>query len=165
MSQLDYGLIGNCNVSALIDAHGRMVWACLPRYDGDPVFCALLNGGQDDRGVFSIELQNQASASQHYLRNTAVLVTILRDQAGGVVEITDFAPRFHQYGRMFYPMSFVRRVRPLSGSPVVRVRLNPCYGYGAGTPARTVGSNHIRYITPDVVLRLTTDASVTSVTE
>jgi GH15 family glucan-1,4-alpha-glucosidase len=162
---LDLGIIGNCNVSALVDARGRMVWACLPRYDGDPVFCALLSNASDQRGAFAIELQNFARAEQRYLRNTAVLVTTLYDAAGGAVEITDFAPRFRQYGRMFYPMMFIRRVRPIAGSPVIRVCLEPRYHYGAGVPSRTFGSNHIRYVAPDLVLRLTTDASITAVLE
>jgi GH15 family glucan-1,4-alpha-glucosidase len=162
---LDLGLIGNCSVSALVDAHGRLVWACLPRYDADPVFCALLCDVREPRGAFGIELQNQTRAEQQYLRNTAILVTTLHDGNGGVVEITDFAPRFRQHGRMFYPMMFVRRVRPLAGSPVIRVVLEPRYDHGAGTPVRTFGSNHIRYVAPELVLRLTTDASITAVLE
>lgn len=165
MNQLDYGVIGNCNVSALVDACGRMVWACLPRFDGDPVFCSLLAGQDNSRGIFAVELQNQSSAAQRYLRNSAVLVTTLHDHNGGCVEITDFAPRFHQFGRMFYPAMFIRRVRRLSGSPVIRIRMEPCYGYGAHVPTRTFGSNHVRYIAPDFILRLTTDASITAVLE
>ena len=38
---LDLGVIGNSEVAALIDTEGTIVWACLPRLDGDPVFCAL----------------------------------------------------------------------------------------------------------------------------
>ncbi len=162
---LDLGIVGNCNVSALVDAQGRLVWACLPRYDGDPVFCALLCDTREGRGTFAIEMQNLARAEQRYLRNTAILVTTLHDQNGGVVEITDFAPRFRQYGRMFYPAMFIRRVRPLAGSPVIRVLLEPAFNYGAGVPTRTLGSNHIRYVAPEIVLRLTTDASVTAVLE
>lgn len=165
MNMLDLGLIGNCNISALVDAGGRIVWACLPRFDGDPVFCALLRDAHDlvPRGVFAIEVQNLARTEQCYLRNTAILVTTLYDQAGGAVEITDFAPRFSQYGRTFYPMMIVRRVRPVAGSPVVRIRLDPAYDNGEGAPTQTFGSNHIRYIGPQMVLRLTTDASITAV--
>jgi GH15 family glucan-1,4-alpha-glucosidase len=162
---LDLGLIGNCNISALVDSHGRLVWSCLPRYDGDPVFCALLCDSQENRGQFAIELQNPARAEQRYLRNTAILVTTLYDHNAGVVEITDFAPRFRQFGRMFYPMMFIRRVRPLAGSPVIRVRLAPRYNYGKDEPTRTFGSNHVRYVAPEFVLRLTTDASITAVLE
>ena len=42
---LALGVIGNCAFSALVDAHARIVWCCLPRFDGDPVFNALLEPG------------------------------------------------------------------------------------------------------------------------
>lgn len=162
---LDLGLIGNCSVSALIDTRGRLVWSCFPRYDGDPVFCALLTEPNDGGGAFAIEMLNLTRSEQRYVRNTAVLQTMLYDEHGGAIEITDFAPRFRQHGRMFYPGMFIRRVRRVAGSPLVRVRLDPRYGYGKGVPARTFGSNHVRYVGPETVLRLTTDASVTAVLE
>lgn len=165
MSTLNLGLIGNSSVSALVDEKGAMVWACLPRFDGDPVFCALARGENDTRGSFAIELQNFAHGEQRYIRNTAILVTTLYDDRGGIVEITDFAPRFRQYERMYYPMTFVRRLRLIAGSPVIRVHLEPTYDYGAGTPSVTFGSNHIRYVAPALVLRLTTDASITAILE
>jgi len=167
MSQLELGLIGNCNISALIDSRGKIVWACFPRFDGDPVFCSLLNGNAEDvtKGVFAINVQDYARSEQCYIQNTAVLVTTLHDRSGGAVEITDFAPRFRQYGRMFYPMMIIRRIRPLSGSPIIRIHLRPTYDYGSGNPALTFGSNHIRYVSPQLTLRLTTDVSVTAILE
>jgi len=41
---LALGAIGNCAASALVDGRGRIVWSCWPRFDGDPVFHALLGG-------------------------------------------------------------------------------------------------------------------------
>lgn len=165
MDNLELGLIGNCSISALVDPRARIVWSCMPRFDGDPVFCALLRNAQDGRGAFAIEIQNFARSEQRYLRNTAILATTLYDQTGGAVEITDFAPRFSQFGRTFCPMMIVRRVRLLSGSPVIRIRLEPAHDYGARVPALTFGSNHIRYVSPQLVLRLTTDVSITAVLE
>lgn len=165
MDNLELGLIGNCSISALVDPRARIVWSCMPRFDGDPVFCALLRNAQDGRGAFAIEIQNFARSEQRYLRNTAILATTLYDQTGGAVEITDFAPRFSQFGRTFCPMMIVRRVRLLSGSPVIRIRLEPTHDYGARVPALTFGSNHIRYVSPQLVLRLTTDVSITAVLE
>ncbi len=165
MDNLEYGLIGNCNVSALVDPQGTIVWSCLPRFDGDPVFCSLLQGEENGRGRFAVELADLARSEQRYLRNTAILVTTLVDGSGGVVEVTDFAPRFKQFGRSFYPMMLVRRIRPLAGSPVVRIRLEPASEYGAGTPTLTFGSNHVRYVSSGLVLRLTTDASIAAVLE
>ena len=95
MGNLDFGLIGNCTISALVDPHGRIVWTCMPRFDGDPVFCSLLNNdGADGHGSFTIEVQNFTHAEQHYLRNTAILVTLLHDKDGGVVEVDETSKIF-----------------------------------------------------------------------
>ena len=47
---LDLALIGNCQVGALIDNAGEIVWYCLPRFDGDPVFCSLLQEHDSESG-------------------------------------------------------------------------------------------------------------------
>src|SRR2546422_3491353 len=85
------------------------------------------------------------------------------DRHGGCIEITDFAPRFRQYGRMFCPMMLVRRIKRIAGNPRVRVRLRPANHYGRSRADITCGSNHIRYVGTDLVLPLTTDAPITAV--
>ena len=154
---LDLGLVGNGSFGALIDARGSVVWCCVPAFDGDPAFCALLSpvrGG----GAWAFDLEDFASAEQHYLPNTAILRTILRDGHGGAVEITDFAPRWKHHERLYRPMALVRRVRPLAGTPRIRVRIHPLAEWGAREPERTWGSNHMRWLLPGFVLRLTTNA-------
>jgi GH15 family glucan-1,4-alpha-glucosidase len=162
MHNLDLALIGNCTVGALVDARATITWGCFPRFDGDPVFCALLKDS-DDYGFFAVELADCERTEQHYLENTAILVTRLYDCHGGGVEVTDFAPRFGQYGRMFRPMMLVRRIRRLGGSPRLILRLRPACDNGAARPSVTWGSNHIRYAAPAFTLRLTTDASLTAI--
>lgn len=170
MDDLNLGVIGNSSISALIDDCARVVWCCLPRFDGDPVFCRLLNGDkdaqqvnstEDETGLFAVDVENFSHAEQHYIRNTAILVTRLYDVSGACLEVTDFAPRFKQFGRAFRPMSLVRRLRPILGTPRITLRLRPSHSYGAGTPERTRGSNDIRYVMPGLVLRCTTNAPVT----
>ena len=167
MSSLELALIGNGTVGALVRPDGEMVWACFPRFDGDPAFCSLLRERtpEADFGYFSVELVDCANIEQEYLTNSPILVTRLHDRLGGCVELTDFAPRFRQHGRVFSPMSLVRQVRRLSGSPRVRILLRPACDYGRRPAERTFGSNHIRYVGSDFVTRLTTDASVTAVLE
>ncbi|MDD5334131.1 MAG: glycoside hydrolase family 15 protein [Rhodoferax sp.] len=162
MKTLDLALIGNCTVGALVDARANITWACFPRFDGDPVFCALLKDS-DDYGFFSVDLLDCERTEQAYLENTAILVTRLYDRHGGAVEVTDFAPRFGQHGRRFRPMMLVRRIQRLAGSPRLTLRLRPACGDGASRPALTWGSNHIRYVAPMLTLRLTTDASLTAI--
>jgi GH15 family glucan-1,4-alpha-glucosidase len=156
---LDLGLVGNGSFGALVDGRARIVWGCLPAFDGDPAFCALLQP-KNEGGDWAIELEDFDHAEQRYLHNTAVLRTVLRDRHGGAVEVTDFAPRWRQYGRYYRPVMLVRRVRPLAGNPRIRVALRPLADWGARVPDRTWGSNHMRFVLPGITMRLTTDASL-----
>lgn len=158
---VDLGVIGNASAAALIDRNASIVWMCAPRMDGDPVFCSLL--GQDDEaagGQWSIQLKNPSASEQHYLRNTAILETVLTDRDGNRLRVTDFAPRFKASGRIFRPQTIVRLVEPISGTPRVVMRLQPRHGYGAHKPETTRGTNHIRFLLDGEVMRLTTNAPV-----
>jgi GH15 family glucan-1,4-alpha-glucosidase len=162
-ANLNLGLIGNCTISALIDAQARMVWCCMPRFDSDPVFHALLDSadGIGEEGSFQIQLEGCQTSEQAYDENTAILRTRLFDGRGGAIEVTDFAPRFFRHERPFRPMQLVRRVRAIQGAPRIRIVLRPRADWGRTTPSRTRGSNHLRFVTPDRTVRLTTDAPIT----
>ncbi len=159
---MNFGLIGNCAISALVDDEARIVWSCFPRFDGDPVFCRLLDD-DSERGFFGIELEDRVSIEQAYVENTALLETIMRDAEGRGIKITDFAPRFELYGRMFHPTTLIRLIEPLGEAPRIRIRCRPLYNWGAQLPVITRGSNHIRYVDDVVALRLTTNAPLTYV--
>ena len=167
-ASLDLALIGNGTVGALIDHNADVVWACFPRFDGDPMFCSLLkerSGQKDDIGFWAVELLDRVKIEQHYLHNTPLLITRMTDSQGGAIEITDFAPRYEHHGRIFCPMMIVRRVRRLAGHPRIRVRARPAQDYGRPLSEVTHGSNHIRYVSDKLVLRLTTDVPVTTIIE
>ena len=167
MQDLNLAVVGNSIIAALVDRRGRIVWTCWPRIDGDPVFCSLLNdsAGDGSGGFFEIGLENFASATQSYVPNTAILTTTLTDAAGGAVRITDVAPRFKQFGRIFRPMMLLRRIETVAGTPRIRIRLRPRFDYGALEPTRTFGSNHVRFLSPTTALRLTTDAPISYIAE
>ena len=152
--------IGNCQVSGLIDERGALVWGCVPRVDGDPVFCSLLNDDIQDRGVWRFEIEGQVRSTQHYDRNSAILITRLEAEDGSILEIRDFCPRFESSGRMYRPVAFARNVRPLAGVPRMTVVLAPMRNYGAEVAATTHGTNHIRYLVGDQAMRLSTDAPI-----
>ena len=159
---LDVAVIGNGNLSALIDRSGAIVWMCWPRVDGDPVFCALIDGEAPQDGYFSIVFDGdgKVEAEQSYLRNTAVVKTILRAENGAAFSITDFTPRFLRFDRMFNPPTIVRIIEPVSGLCRIRVRMRPRMGGGASRPTPVTGSNHLRYAADGGSLRLSTDAPV-----
>lgn len=166
---LDLAAIGNCAVSALIDRRGAVVWSCFPRFDGDPVFCSLLDGGKPQGigegpgGSFALALEGQTSCEQSYVENTAVLSTRLTDGRGGAVEIFDFCPRFTRFERSFRPPQLIRRVVPLSGRPRLRIDLRPRFAYGEIEAEVTRGSHHARFVGPRQTLRLTSDAPMSYV--
>jgi hypothetical protein len=60
MSDLNLAVIGNSAIAALVDRLARIVWCCFPRFDGDPIFCSLLEVADDPTGagLFDIELTN-----------------------------------------------------------------------------------------------------------
>ncbi|MFA7596007.1 MAG: glycoside hydrolase family 15 protein [Novosphingobium sp.] len=161
---LDLWPIGNCQVSALIDRSGRFVWGCLPRIDGDPAFSSLLDdeppAGEGAYGFWEIDLDGVVKTTQAYLRNTPILSTHHVDAHGNAIEVIDFAPRFHRNGRTYRPTAFVRIVRPVAGSPRIRVRLRPSTAWGSARADHTRGSNHIRYLLENGVMRLSTTAPI-----
>ncbi len=161
MGNLDLGLIGNCAISALVDKKARIVWNCLPRFDGDPVFHQLLGSSSrdPDDGVFAIELVGLKASEQAYVPNTAILKTVLHGESGSV-EVTDFIPRFYTRNRPFRPQTLIRRIAVVDGRPRIRIKIRPRFRYGEFAPSLTSGSNHIRYCGPDMTLRVTTDAPI-----
>ncbi len=164
-TNLDLAAIGNSTIAALIDTRGRVVWACFPRLDGDPLFASLLDTEGEAGGLFDVVLDGEASATQAYRLNTAIVETTLSDGNGGIVRVTDFAPRFKQFGRVYRPAMLVRRIEPVAGAPRLTVRLRPRFAYGAEEPARTFGSNHVRYVGSSGTLRLSTDVPVSYIAE
>src|ERR1700688_3605697 len=154
---LDLAVIGNGRTAALVEPHSRIVWWCYPRFDGDPIFCRLVSGNED-KGFSDVVLDDIAEFQSEYVRNTAIVSTVLTDRNGGKVKITDFAPRFRQFGRVFRPPQLFRIIEPIAGLPRITVRMRPTCDYGKPLPNRSLGSNHIRYSTDSTVIRLTTDA-------
>lgn len=162
-ASLDLWPIGNCQCSALVDKEGTFTWACLPRVDGDPVFCSLIDHGKadgDQRGFWSISLEGGKVVAQSYVRNTPILKTSFADDDGNAFDVYDFCPRYKRRGRMYRPVAFVRIVRPVSGSPRMRMALRPAADYGATSPERSFGSSHVSFRMPAMGMRLTTDAPV-----
>jgi len=142
MNSLNLGMIGNCQINALINERGRIVWSCLPQFDSNPAFCSLLdNGGEDPQhGFYDIVLVDFERAEQQYITNTAILQTTLYDSHGNALQIDDFAPRFQHFGRSYHPVMITRIFRPLAGTPRVRVRLRPACDYGASDPTVVITS-------------------------
>lgn len=161
---LELALIGNCAIGALIDQNAELVWSCFPRFDGEPIFCSLLkqSASKNYEGSFAIRMLNQVTSEQSYEKNTAIVKTKLTDAQGNGVEITDFAPRFVQFGRTHRPTTIMRKLVPI-GTPKLSIHVKPTHGDGKTLLSTMQGSNHIRYFCDDFAMRLTTDLSVSSI--
>jgi GH15 family glucan-1,4-alpha-glucosidase len=156
---MDFALIGNCQTAALIDRRGRIIWWCFPRFDSDPVFSRLL-AGDEEKGFCEVALADLVEVKTQYIRNTAVVETILVDARGGQVRVLDFAPRFDRFGRIYRAPQIVRRIEPIAGLPRVTIKVRPTCNYGERVSEISAGSHHIRYISGGAVVRLTTDAPI-----
>ena len=127
---LNYGIIGNCKSSALINADSSIDWCCLPQFDSSAVFCKII----DDQigGSFKIEVDKSYTITQHYLNNTAILKTNFRNNENEF-EVLDFMTRFKLDDKNFYnPPELQRMIRPIRGLPKIKVLYNPTLEYANG---------------------------------
>lgn len=153
---LDLAVIGNGHTAALLEPSSRLVWWCFPRLDGDPVFSRLL-AGNEEKGFCDVILDDMVDYTSDYERNTAIVSTTLTNSQNASVRVTDFAPRFQNFGRIHRPPQLIRIVEPVAGLPRVTIRVRPTTGYGKPVVDRSLGSNHITYRGNGTAVRLTTD--------
>ena len=129
----DYAVVGDMQSAALISAAGSVDWLCLPRFDSEACFAALL--GSEDHGSWRIaprdELEGpgRAAASRQYAGDTLILRTRW-ETAGGIAEVTDFMPPRDE-GE---PPVLIRLVEGVSGTVEMGLRLTVRFGYGSIVP-------------------------------
>ena len=122
----DYALISDCYTGALIGNDGSLDWLCLPRYDSESIFGALL--GTEDHGRWLLAPSDpNATNTRHYDGSTFILVTTWTT-AKGVVEITDLMPHGD------HRADVVRRVRGISGTVEMKQELLLRFGYADVIP-------------------------------
>ena len=127
---LNYGIIGNCKSSALINVDSSIDWCCLPQFDSSAVFCKIID--EKIGGSFKIEVDKSYTITQHYLNNTAILKTNFRNNENEF-EVLDFMTRFKLDDKNFYnPPELQRMIRPLRGLPKIKVLYNPTLEYANG---------------------------------
>jgi alpha,alpha-trehalase len=147
----DYGLLADCNSSALVDRAGSIDWLCLPRYDSDAIFARLLD---PNAGHWSIRPAGSFTAKRRYVRGTLVIETTFTTDTG-TVRLRDamaFAEgqRGHDLG-YDAPHEVLRGVEGVSGEVALVMELAPRPEYGLIMPlirlqdggARTFGSGRL----------------------
>lgn len=147
----DYALIGDCQTAALVARDGGIDWLCLPRFDSNACFAALL--GSADHGRWRVAPHVLAGSTpvnvrRRYRGQTLVLETVF-ETADGSVALIDFMP-VRNDGVVYV----IRIVEGRSGRVAMRSELAVRFNYGSTTPwvTRLPEENGIRAIAgPDMV--------------
>ena len=122
----DYALVGNTRTAALVGKDGSIDWMCVPRFDSNAVFAALL--GDQGNGHWQLgPARGVAAVRRAYRKDTLILETTL-ETSEGAVTLIDFMPVWP--GRT----DVVRIVACTRGSVPMRMELVMRFGYGAITP-------------------------------
>lgn len=162
MSQLDFALIGNCQISALLDKTANFVWCCMPRFDSPSIFSQLL--GNTESGHWACLPLGEFSTTQRYIDNTNVVRTRFELRNGDKFEIIDFCPRFFFKDYFFRPPQIIRIMRPIAGSPRVTMSLKPKFNYGLLSPRVAPTGAGLQYESQGEALFLTTSIPLDYVT-
>ena len=127
---LNYGIIGNCKSSALINEDSSIEWCCLPQFDSPSVFGKILD--QKKGGSFQILCDNSYSIAQKYLDNTCILMTKF-DNGSDAFELLDYMPRFQKENGVYYaPPEICRILKLVKGNPKLKVLYDPRLVYSIG---------------------------------
>ncbi|HEX9906444.1 MAG TPA: glycoside hydrolase family 15 protein [Propylenella sp.] len=124
----DYGFIGNMLSCALIARDGSIDWLCLPRFDSDACFAALL--GNEKHGHWRIAPAAEArEVSRRYREGTPILETTFETNEGAVTLI-DFMPLAGDEEHV----DVFRIVRGDRGRVRMRMEFVLRFGYGQTVP-------------------------------
>jgi GH15 family glucan-1,4-alpha-glucosidase len=158
----DYGLLSDCNTSALVSRDGAIDWLCMPRFDSPAVFARILD---PDAGHWTIAPAGDNLAERGYADGSLVIGTRFTTETGEVV-LTDamaFADgqRGHDLGNDA-PHEVLRMVEGIKGEVEMEFELAPRPEYGLVKPlvrltgygARTFGGPNQIAVSSGIALTL-----------
>ena len=130
----DYGIIGDCETVALVDRNGSIDWLCLPRFDSDACFAALLGAPENGRWLLA-PTSPVRKTTRRYRDHTLILETRF-DTADGSVTVIDFMrPRSgHSLDLSSGDADLIRIVRGESGQVRMGMELTIRCDYGLSVP-------------------------------
>ncbi len=147
MTNLNYGVIGNCQSAALISNTGSMDWCCLPEFDSSSVFAKLLD--KKIGGSFEIIVSGDYKTEQSYIYKTNLLVTKFKN-GEDQFEIVDFMPRYKSEENGYYaPPDVIRYIKLVSGKPKFKVKYDPKLEYAKYPTETIVGKDYIKSYTKE----------------
>jgi GH15 family glucan-1,4-alpha-glucosidase len=122
----DYAMIGDCRTAAIICRNGSIDWFCVPRFDSQAVFAALL--GTKDNGRWLIEPATRNFKSSRRYRGDSLILETTFTTPTGKARVTDFMPPGT-------PEScIVRIVEAVEGHVAMRTELAIRFDYGVTIP-------------------------------
>jgi len=122
----DYGMIGDCEAAALVARNGSIDWLCLPRFDSDSCFAALLGEPKDGRWQIAPGAPAEVT-DRRYREGTLILETTFTN-AEGSVRLIDFMPPKGQASDV------IRIVVGIEGRVKMRSELVIRFDYGRAVP-------------------------------
>lgn len=149
-----HGVIGDRRTAAMVAADGTVDWLCLPRFDGPPLFGALLD--PDRGGHWRVGPATPRLGEQRYGDQGTTLVTRWED-GGATLELADLLlwPEDERDGRVGgeSARALVRRLRCVAGELACRHALCPG-GLFAAAPTLTPGDDLPSLVVGDETYRL-----------
>src|SRR5215467_3112813 len=92
----DYALIGDMQSAALVSRQGSIDWLCLPRFDSDAVFAALLgdalNGQWRLNPTSAEDTPGRAGHVERGYEPDTLILTTQWQTVGGTIRVIDFMP-------------------------------------------------------------------------
>ena len=145
----DYALIGDCETAGLVGRDGSIDWLCVPRFDSDACFAALL--GEPKNGRWLIAPQEASQISRSYRGDTLILETTFKNREG-TVRLTDFMPPKDEC------CALMRLVAGMDGEVRMCTELIIRFDYGTTVPwvTRPEGDGLLRAIAGPQMLLLKT---------
>jgi len=143
----DYALIGDLATAALVGRDGSIDWLCLPRFDSDACFAALL--GEPKHGRARIAPKHaKPRVTRRYRPNTLILETRFETPEGAATLIDFMPPRKGDNSHL------VRIVVGERGRVAFQSELVLRFGYGANVPwvTRLPDGTRRAIAGPDMVL-------------
>jgi GH15 family glucan-1,4-alpha-glucosidase len=124
-----YAAIGNKHTAGLVAADGSIDWLCLPGFDSESVFGALLDAERGGR--WTLQPAVPFEVERRYLEGTNVLETTFETD-DGVVRVTDLMSRAP--ARPIAWSEVVRRISGVKGEVPMRWRVEPRFGFDGARP-------------------------------
>jgi GH15 family glucan-1,4-alpha-glucosidase len=121
----DLGLLGDTRTAALVDERGRIVWLCLPHFDDEPVFGALVAG--DDGGRFALGPAGNAEVARRRYRSGSTLLETTWRVGAARLSLTDGMVAEVE-GSLFPTFCLVRRLEAHGGAVDCVMCFDPRFG-------------------------------------